>query len=308
MAGDWLNYHHLFYFWVVARVGGIAPASRELLVSEPTISGQVKALESFIGERLFIRSGRRLVLTEMGKIVFDYANDIFTLGRQMLDTVRQRPSDRAARLMVGVTDSIPKLVVRHLLEPVLRAPERFELSCRESALDTLLVELSTYRLDMVLSDAPTGSGVKVASYNHLLAESPVTFFAAPAIARRLRRNFPASLDGADLLMPTEVSALRRALDQWFDTHGIRPRVAVSVADSALLNTFGQAGHGVFPAPSVIEAEIRRQYEVEVVGRINDVRERYYAISIERKLKHPAVMAISQAAREQFGSMRKKPRK
>lgn len=298
MQTEWLNYHHLLYFWVVAREGGIARASKHLLVAEPTISGQVKELEQFLGEKLFERVGRRLVLTEMGKVVFDYAGEIFSLGRQMLDTVRQRPTDKPLRLNVGITDGIPKLVARRLLDPAFDTAHRIELTCREDSLDNLLVELSTYKLDVVLSDAPAG-GVKVVSFSHLLGESGVSFFATPAVAKKLTRNFPASLNNADLLLPTDNTALRRALDQWFETHGIRPRVVASIEDSALLKTFGQAGVGVFPAPTVVEAEIRKQYEVKVVGRTNEVKERFYAITIDRKLKHPVVVTISQSARERF---------
>ena len=308
MQPEWLNYHHLLYFWVAAREGGIARASRQLLVAEPTISGQVKELERFLGERLFVRSGRNLVLTEMGKVVFDYAGEIFALGRQMLDTVRQRPTDRPLRLSVGVTDGMPKLVVRRLLEPALRGPSPLELTVREGALDDLLVELSTYRLDLVLSDAPAGGGVKVVSFSHLLGESGVTFFGAPALAAKAARGFPASLGGADLLLPTANTALRRVLDQWFEARGVRPRVVASVQDSALLKTFGQAGVGVFPAPTAVEAEVCRQYEVKVVGRTDEVRERFYAITVERKLKHPAVIAIADAAREQFAAAGAKPKR
>jgi len=298
---EWVNYHHLMYFWTVARAGSIVAASRELLVAEPTISGQVKELEGFLGERLFVRAGRRLVLTEMGKLVFDYAGEIFSLGGQMLDAVRQRPTERPPRLAVGVTDGMPKLVARRLLEPALRGPHRVELTCREGALDELLVELATYRLDLVLSDAPAGGGVKVVSFSHLLGESGISFYSTAALATSLTRGFPSSLDGADLLLPTANTALRRSLDQWFDARGIRPRVAASVEDSALLKTFGQAGIGVFPAPTVVEAEVCRQYQVQVVGRTDEVRERFYAVSVERRLKHPAVVAISDAARQHFAA-------
>jgi LysR family transcriptional activator of nhaA len=307
MQSEWLNYHHLLYFWMVAREGGIANASRQLLVAEPTISGQVKELEQFLGEKLFIRSGRRLVLTEMGKVVFDYAGEIFSLGKQMLDTVRQRPSDRPLRLSVGVTDGMPKLVARRLLEPALRGSLRVELTCREDTLDALLIDLSTFRLDLVLSDAPAGGGVKVVSYSHLLGESGVSFFATAEIANRLNGPFPASIASADLLLPTENTALRRALDQWFKAHELTPRVVASVEDSALLKTFGQAGLGVFPAPTAVEEEVCRQYEVRVVGRTDEVKEQFYAISVDRKLKHPAVVAISNAARAGFVEAKQKQR-
>ncbi len=308
MQLEWLNYHHLLYFWVVAREGGIAKASRQLLVAEPTISGQVKELERSLGEKLFVRAGRTIVLTEMGKIVYDYAGEIFSLGRQMLDTVKQRPSDRPTRLSVGVTDGMPKLVARRLLEPALRGPHRADLVCREGSLEGLLVDLSTYRLDLVLSDAPAGGGVKLVSFSHFLGESGISFFATPAVAPKLARRFPASLGAADLLLPTENMALRRALDQWFETRGIRAHVVASVQDSALLKTFGQAGVGVFPAPTAVEAEVCRQYEVRVVGRTEEVRERFYAISVERKLKHPAVIAISEAARQAFDDVKRRAAK
>jgi LysR family transcriptional activator of nhaA len=299
---DQLNYHHLMYFWAVARHGGIAAAGRELLVSEPTISGQIKELQTALGERLFIRSGRRLVLTEMGKIVFDYAGEIFALGRELVDTVKQRPTNRPLRLAVGVSDALPKLVARTLLEAALRM-ENIHLICREGRMEELLIDLSTYRLDFVLSDIPAGSAVKVQSFSHLLGESGISFFAVPAIAKKLTGKFPASLDHTPMLLPTDDTALRRALNGWFQTRGIRPRTRAEVQDSALLKTFGQVGAGVFPAPSVVEAEVCRQYEVAVVGRTDEVRERFYAISIERKLRHPAVVAISDAAREQFSKLR-----
>ncbi|QOV91773.1 transcriptional activator NhaR [Humisphaera borealis] len=299
MQLQWLNYHHLLYFWMVAREGSIAAAGRELLVAEPTISGQVKELERFFGEKLFVRSGRRLVLTEMGKVVFDYAGDIFSLGRQMLDTVRQRPTDRPLRLSVGVTDAMPKLVARRLLAPAMHGPPRVELTCHEDTLDKLLVDLSTFRLDLVLSDAPVGGGVKLKSHSHLLGESGVSFFAAPALARRLQGKFPASIADADLLLPTEETALRRALDQWFRSRSLRPRVVASIEDSALLKTFGQAGLGVFPAPTVVEKEVCRQYQVKMVGRTSEVRERFYAVTVDRKLRHPAVVAICDGAKGAF---------
>ena len=292
---EWLNYHHLMYFWAVARHGGIAAAGRELSVSEPTISGQVKELEAALGERLFERSGRRLVLTDMGKIVFDYAGEIFSLGREMLDTVKQRPTDRPVRLAVGISDALPKLIARMLVEPALHA-KNVHLICREGPLDELLIDLATYRLDLVLSDAPAGTGVKVKSFSQLLGDSGVSFFAAPEVARRMTGEFPASLTGVPMLLPTDNTALRRALDAWFDTRGITFTLRAEVQDSALLKTFGQTGFGVFPAPSIVERQVCEQYAVKLVGRTEEARERFYAISVERKLRHPVVLAIIEHAR------------
>jgi LysR family transcriptional activator of nhaA len=297
---EWLNYHHLMYFLAVARHGGIAAASRELGVSEPTISGQVKELEAALGERLFARSGRRLVLTDMGRIVADYAAEIASLGRELLDTVKQRPTNRPLRLSVGITDALPKLVARALLEPAMRMGN-VHLICREGRLEELLLDLSSYRLDLVLSDAPASGAVKVKSFSQLLGESGVSFFATAALARTLSADFPASLANAPLLLPTDNTALRRALDAWFNLRGVAPQLRAEVQDSALLKTFGQSGFGVFPAPSIVEADVCEQYGVELVGRTDEARERFYAISVERKLRHPAVVAIIDGARLQFSS-------
>ncbi len=295
-AVEWLNYHHLLYFWVVARKGGVSAASAELRLAQPTISGQIRALEDSLGEKLFRRVGRRLVLTEMGHTVFRYADEIFSLGRELLDAVKGRPTGRPIRLLVGVADAVPKLIAHRLLEPALRLPEAIRIVCREDKPERLFAALSVHALDLVLSDAPIGPGINVRAFNHLLGECGVTFFGSARLAAAHRRGFPRSLDGAPVLLPAENTTLRRSLDQWFDAQGVRPVVTSEFEDSALLKVFGQAGVGLFAAPSVIEAEVCRQYGVRVVGRVASVRERFYAISVERRLKHPAVVAISEAAR------------
>lgn len=298
-----LNYHHLYYFWVVAREGSIARACEQLHVSQPTVSAQIKDLERAVGEPLFTRTGRRLVLTETGRTVLDYAGEIFALGRELVSAVRQRPTGRPLRLAVGVTDAMPKLVARALLEPALRLPgQPVHLVCREDSTERLLLDLSAHRLDVVLSDVPAGTaGAAVRTFDHLLGESGITFFGGPALAKSLRRGFPKSLDAAPAFMPGEGTALRRALDQWLGSRGIAPRLVGEFADSALLKTFGQTGLAVFPAPTVVEEEVCRQYRVKPVGRIDAVRERFYAITAERKVRHPAVAAISDAARrDTFG--------
>jgi LysR family transcriptional activator of nhaA len=297
---EWLNYHHLLYFWVVAREGGQKPASKLLRLSPSTLSGQIRALEDSLGEPLFARSGRRQVLTDVGRVVYRYADEIFTLGRELVDTVKHKAPGRAARLDVGVTEVLAKLVVRRLLEPALHLPEPVRLVCHEDSHERLLARLAAHELDIVLADAPVPVGSTVRAYNHLLGECGVTFFGA-ARHRGLRRGFPRSLDGAPLLLPTEGAPLRRALDQWFSASDIRPNVVAEFEDSALLKVFGADGLGAFAAPSAVEGAVTAQYGVRVLGRASAVRERFYAISGDRRLKHPAVIAISAAARlEVFG--------
>ena len=296
---EWLNYHHLRYFWAVAREGSVTRASQHLRLAQPTVSGQLKALEDALGERLFERTGRRLVLTDVGRVVFRYADEIFSLGRELQDTLKGRPTGRPVRFTVGVADAVPKLVAYRLLLPALSLPEPVHVVCREDKPERLIAELAAHSLDLVISDGPLGAGAKVKAYSHLLGETAVGIFGADALAAAHRRGFPRSLEGAPLLVPTESSSLRRSLDQWLDAEGIRPRVVGEIEDGALLKTFGQAGLGLFPAPLAIEAEVRAQFGVKLVGRLDAVRERFYALSVERKIKHPAVLAISEAARRKL---------
>lgn len=293
---EWLNYHHLMYFWTVAREGSIAKACRQLHLSQPTISAQIRRLEESLGEKLFLRSGRNLVLSEVGRVVFRYADEIFTLGREMTDTLAGRNTGRPVKLTVGITDAMPKLIVHRLLEPALSLPEKAFLVCREGRSQQLLVDLATHGLDLVLADTPVGPDVKVRAFNHLLGESDVTVFGSAALAERHRRGFPGSLDGAPFLLPTEGSALRRSLEQWFHSNGVRPAVVGEIQDSALMKVFGGAGLGLFAASSVIRREVQHQFGVRAVGRLEQVRERFYAITVERRLRNPAVVAISESAR------------
>jgi len=297
MSGmEWLNYHHLHYFWVVAREGSIAKACEELRLAQPTISGQIRELEGMLGEKLFSRVGRGLVLTEVGHVVFRYAEEIFSLGEEMTEVVQGRQLGRPLRLVVGVTEVLPKLVAYRLLEPALRGPDPVRLICWEGKLDQLLAELAVHRLDVVLADAPMPSLLRVRAYSHLLVESGVSLFSSPKIAGTYRRRFPKSLHGAPFLLPTDNTVLRHSLEQWFESEGIRPTNAGEYEDSALLKAFGQAGCGIFAVPTLIEKEVRHQYRVQLIGRIPSIRERFYAISVERKLQHPAVLAISEAVK------------
>jgi LysR family transcriptional regulator, transcriptional activator of nhaA len=293
---EWLNYHHLFYFWTVCKEGSVSRAAEKLRLAQPTISGQLKVLEDSLGEALFRRAGRGLALTDVGALVYKYAEEIFSLGREMQDVLKGRPTGRPLRLAVGIAGTVPKLLSHQIILPAIRMKESVRLFCFEDRSDRLLARLAVHELDLVISDRPAGPEVSVRAYNHLLGESGTTFFATPDLAARLRRGFPRSLDGAPMLLPTEGSALRRSLELWLEAERIRPQAVADFDDSALMKVFAQEGFGVFAAPTVSETEVVRQYGVKAIGHADDVKERFYAISIEKRLKHPAVLAITEAAR------------
>lgn len=293
-----LNHHHLFHFWTVVREGGVTRASEKLHVSQPTISGQLRELEEALGEKLLRRSGRTVVLTDIGRTVYRFADEMLDLDRELLEAVKGRPT-RPGRLAVGVAMVVPKLVAYQMLEPALHLPEPIQLDCVHERPVRLLAELAVFGLDVVLADAPAPPAVKVRAYSHLLGECGVSVFGTDRLAAAHRRGFPGSLDGAPFLLPSEDSALRLSLEEWFQKKKIRPRVVGTFEDSALLDAFGQAGAGLFAMPAAIEVELRRQYRVRVVGRLDSVRQRFYAISVERKLRNPAVIAISERARALF---------
>lgn len=296
---EWLNYHHLHYFWTVASSGSISKASQELLVSSSAISAQLSTLEESLGEKLFVRSGRNLILTDVGRVVFSYSSEIFALGRELTQTVKNRPTGRPLRLLVGVVDVLPKMIAQWLIAPALKLREPVRIVCREGSSEQLTAHLAEHELDVVLSDvafSPNG-GARV--YNHLLGECGVTFVATPKLAKGLKSNFPRSLDGAPMLLPVENTGARRNLNSWFDSQGIRPQIAGEFQDHALLRAFGQAGIGVFSIPSVFEKQLEQQGSLQRIGRTEDVRNRFYAISVERRLKHPAVLAICDTARQLF---------
>jgi LysR family transcriptional activator of nhaA len=291
-----LNYNHLYYFWRVAREGGVARAAAALHLTPQTVSGQLRALEQALGDRLFARAGRRLALTDTGRLVLDYADDLFRIGAEMKEALAGRAGGRPLAFTVGVVDAVPKMIAYRLLEPALRLGEPVRIVCREGKLEALLAELAVHKLDIVLADSPLGAGATVRAFNHLLGECGVAFFAARKLAAAYRKRFPKSLDGAPLLLPAASTAVRGALMQWLDRQGIRPRIAGEFEDSALMKAFGRAGVGAFVAPRTIEREVVRQYDVQPIGATDEVRERFYAISAERKLRHPAVVAVTEAAR------------
>jgi LysR family transcriptional activator of nhaA len=296
---EWLNYHHLRYFHMVAREGGLTQAGKVLRLSHPTLSAQVHALEDSLGEKLFTRVGRRLVLTEIGRVVYRYADEIFSLGRELVDTVKDRPTGKAIRLQVGVVDVVPKLVVRRLLEPALHLAEPVRIVCHEGDYDELLAGLALHDLDVIIADAPVPPGSNVRAFSRLLGQCGVAVFGTQALAVKYRRRFPASLDGAPMLLPLEDLSLRRAMNQWFEANGVRPEIVGEFEDPALLEVFGADGVGLFLAPLAVAKQIIAHHAVQVVGRIDDVTERYYAISVERRMKNPAVIAISEAARNEI---------
>lgn len=293
---NWLNYHHLMYFWTVVRKGGLAPAAEELRLSPSTVSTQIHQLEHVLGYKLFDRSGRQLVLNDVGKIVFRYAEEIFMLGRELQDSLEDRPLEHPIRFQIGIADVIPKLVASKLLEPVMNSPQGMHLICREDHPNNLVSQLILHDLDMVLTDAPISPDLKVRGFSHLLGESKISVFANSKQTARFKRGFPNSLDGAPCILPGDRTVLRRSLEQWFETHKIRPKVVAECDDSALLNVMGQEGLGFFMAPSIVRREIARQYRVHEVGQLDGVAEKFFAVSMDRRIKHPAVQAIVENAK------------
>jgi len=296
-----VNYKHLHYFWVVAKEGGIARASERLHLTPQTISGQLTLLEKYLGISLFSRVGRGLELTETGRFILSYADEIFSLGGELEELIHQLPADLPKLLRVGVVDVVPKSIAHRILAPALKMPEPVRMICKESSLDTLLAELAVHRLDLVLADRPIPSTVSTRGFSHKLGQCGVSFFASKKIAKKLKGDFPQSLDGAPLLLPSSGNYLRSGIDRWLDKCRLYPRVVAEFDDSALMKVFGQEDAGIFIAPSAIEAEVELQYHATCIGRTNEVKERFYAISVERKILHPVVVAIMETARESLFS-------
>ena len=292
-----INYKHLHYFWAVAKEGSIARASERLNLTPQTISGQLSLLEEHLGEALFTRVGRNLELTETGRLVLSYADEIFSLGGELEEMVHNLPDGRPLLFKVGVTDVVPKSIAYRLLAPALQLPEPVRIVCREGAINDLLADLAVHRIDLVIADGPIPPGVNVRGFNHQLGDCGITFFAVPRLARKLGKNFPHSLNGAPLLMPGEMTMVRSRLMLWLDGLHIHPRIIGEFDDSALMKVFGRAGSGVFIAPTPTAEEVEKQYGVVSIGQTDEVREQFYAISVERKISHPAVAAITETARE-----------
>ncbi len=292
-----VNYKHLHYFWAVAREGGVARASERLHLTPQTISGQLSLLEEHLGVDLFTRVGRNLELTETGRLVLSYADEIFSLGGELEEVIHQLPEDRPQLFRVGVVDVLPKSIAHRILEPALQMSESVRMICREASLDMLLAELTVHRLDLVLADRPIPPTVSTRGFSHKLGECAVSFFATKKLEKRLKGDFPACLDGAPLLLPSSGNQLRSRIDQWLDKHRLYPRVIAEFDDSALMKAFGQEGAGIFIAPAAIEAEVERQYQVTAIGQVDEVKEYFYAISVERRVTHPVVSVVMESARE-----------
>jgi LysR family transcriptional activator of nhaA len=294
-----LNLKHLRYFWSVASHGSIARAAEALYLTPQTISGQLRDLEQQVGAKLFSREGRNLVLTETGRLVFSYADEMFRLSLELQDVLAGRTPGSTLTLKVGVAMVVPKLLACRVLEPVLRLPDSVRLICHEAPLVDLLADLSVHKLDVVLADSPVNPTLNIRAYNHALGESGISFFAVPEQAEALSADFPDSLDGARMLMPSGGSNLPRNLEAWFERYGIKPSVVAEFEDRALMKAFGERGSGVFTSPTAVEQDVLDKYGVEVIGRTQEITERFYLISAERRIKHPAVSAITATARSEL---------
>jgi LysR family transcriptional regulator, transcriptional activator of nhaA len=293
---DFLNYHHLRYFWVVAKEGGLRKAADKLHVSQPTISAQIAALEAALDEKLFQRGGRALALTEAGHRVLSYAEEIFSLGQELLDAARQRPTARPLRVHIGITDSMPKLVSYKIIKPIFTLDQPIQAACREGSVADLLGQLAAYRLDIVLADEPAPSSLPIKVFNHFLGECGVTFCAERKLAASLRRNFPKSLSEAPALLPASNTALRRSLEKWFQAARIRPRLVAEFEDAALMTVAAVDGLGFFAVPTLVVREVVARYGFRIIASTEECGQQFYAISAERKLTHPGVLAITSRAR------------
>jgi len=296
---NWLNYHHLQYFWAVSQEGSVAKASEKLHVTPATISIQLRDLEKQLGVKLFRKAGRGLALTEMGTAVQSYANDIFATGQELLDMVHGRPGEGPILFRVGIKDVMPKLIAYQLLEPTLQTDQEIRVACHEGDVSRLIADLAIHKLDVVLSDTPIDPSMKVKAYSHLLGESDVVLVGTKDLAKKVRKDFPDSLNSTPILLPMKDTVLRRSLDIWFDENQIRPQIRGEFEDSAMMKIMGKAGVGVFPVTAIISEEVQAMYRVESIAKVPGVTERFYALSVERKIKHPAVLAISEVARKKL---------
>jgi LysR family transcriptional activator of nhaA len=301
-----MNFKHLHYFWVTAKAGGVVKAGEQLHTTPQTLSAQIKLLEDRLGRRLFRKNGRQLELTEDGRVALRFADEIFALGGELETALREKRGTReqVLELRVGIEDVVAKSVAYKLLEPALGLDEPVKLICAEGGFNELMAQLALHRIDLVIADEPLTRKLSVKAFNHKLGSSPVSFFAAPELAARLRRPFPQCLDGAPMLVPGGSSSVRPQFDAWLERQGLHPRVVGEFGDGALMKAFGRQGRGVFLSPSVVEDETVRQYGVQVIGHCEEISDDFYAITAERRITHPGVAAITQAARsELFGGAR-----
>lgn len=292
---EFLNFHHLRYFWMVARKGGVRRAAEHLHVSQPSVSAQLRLLEESLGQQLFQRSGRNLVLTEAGHLVLNYADEIFSTGRELMNAVKQRPGKHPIRLNIGLTDAFPKLIAFQILKAAFRSDDAVHVICREGEIGPLVNHLQAHRVDIVLADEPASSVLKAKTFNHRLGRSGITFCAAPALAAKLRRNFPQSLNDAPALLPATNMGIRAALETWFDSQAIRPRIIGEFEDSALMEVCSSGGRGFTVVHTVIDRAALKHYDLRVIAKVEECGSDFYAITAERRVKHPAAVAITEHA-------------
>ncbi len=296
---DWLNYHHLYYFWMVAKTGTVSAAAEQLHLARPTVTAQVRELEKSVGQKLLRQQGRGLVLTEFGQQIFQYAEGIFSIGQELREFVATGQPGRRQRFRLGIPDVVPKLVAFELIKPALVGPQRPRISCYEGKLRDLLADLAVHKLDLILSDSPAPATFDVNVYSHKLGECGLSILAQQSLAKKYHKGFPDTLAGAPILLPTEHTAVRRSLNQWMEERKIFPEVVAEFDDSALLKVFGQAGQGVFPVPTAIEDLVKKQYGVMLVGRIPEVLDTFYAISVEKRVQNEATVRIMKQARSKL---------
>jgi LysR family transcriptional regulator, transcriptional activator of nhaA len=294
-----LNYQHLHYFWSIARTGSLTRACEELALSAPTVSAQLRVLEARLGEKLLVKSGRALVLTEVGRLVYSYADQIFGLGRDLLQTLEQRPSERPLRVVVGIDDVLPKEIAHRILKSTFNLPRPVRLVCREGTLEELVADLAVHKVDVVLSDSPATLSLNVRAYSHSLGRCDTIWMATPALAGTLIPGFPHSLDGVPVLLPTDDTAIRRSLDLWLQRQNIRPTMIGEFEDYAMLREFARAGHGFAPVLAVLEKQFQLEYGLVRVGVADAVEAQFFAISVERKIKNPAIAAMTDNAAAVF---------
>ena len=297
-----MNFKHLHYFWVAAKAGGIMRAGEQLHTTPQTLSGQIKLLEDWLGRKLFRKSGRKLELTDDGRLALGYAEQIFTLGEELEAAVRQaRGGQQVLEFRVGVADSVAKSVAYRLLEPALSVPEPVRLICSEGKFPELLSQLALHRLDLVIADEPMSKRISIKAFNHPLGSTTMSFFCAPALKDKLRGAFPACLNDMPMLIQGASASVRQQLEGWLTRHQVQPRVIGEFDDGALMTAFGRQGRGVFMAPTVLEAETVAQFGVKVIGRTDELVEEFFAVSVQRRITHPCVVAITDAARGQLFS-------
>jgi LysR family transcriptional activator of nhaA len=291
-----VNFHHLYYFWVVAKSGSIRRASEQLMLAPPTVSRQIRELESKLNAKLILRTNQNIALTREGEYVHHVCDELFGLARELVDGLASDLHTKPLRLKVGVAGVIPKLLVYKVLEPALHLRDPVQIICMEGAPSKLIADLSNQALDMVLTDSPIGLYSNVRSYCHLIAESPIVACATAEMAERYRSGFPQSLSGAPILLPSANSALRTSLDQHFFENGIEPEVRGEFEDSTVVKVFGEAGLGIFFVPAMIQKEVQRNYRCEVIGQLDNVDSKFYAVAPHRRIRNPATMAVIESAR------------